>query len=353
MTENNAAQAVSEETRQAMGEALTEFMSESAEDGVFSIDPFDSRNVDGLLDVVLSKLRAEGVQAGDERGALTWYAGHVARCRKLGPDGNAARAALDRDGGQRARAALVRAVAVGERTDNSPVVGVARFTKKPVIVSAICWTGKNLREVITFTDGPPETRTFHAGMAWSVYEDLVERNGLKIYTLEGKMLANVGDWIIRGVRGEFYPCKPDIFADTYELASAPVAGEAQKPTLYQARTRPAWRPEERAWSKWEDCTAEQAADYERVPLLHDWQYEVRRLYAAPQASEEVRKAIETCAKICDGRSASLMKSQMLTASNEAHKCGMAIRFRAGELMSLTPASEAVRPSRDPDLEQLK
>lgn len=60
MTENNAAQAVSEETRQAMGEALTEFMSESAEDGVFSIDPFDSRNVDGLLDVVLSKLRAEG-----------------------------------------------------------------------------------------------------------------------------------------------------------------------------------------------------------------------------------------------------------------------------------------------------
>jgi len=78
------------------------------------------------------------------------------------------------------------------------------------------------------------------------------------------------------------------------LASAPVAGEAQKPTLYQARTRPAWRPEERAWSKWEDCTAEQAADYERVPLLHDWQYEVRRLYAAPQASEAVRQAIKGC-----------------------------------------------------------
>ena len=41
---------------------------------------------------------------------------------------------------------------------------------------------------------------------------------LIIHTLEGDMLANVGDWIIRGVAGEFYPCKPDIFAATYEPA---------------------------------------------------------------------------------------------------------------------------------------
>lgn len=73
------------------------------------------------------------------------------------------------------------------------------------------------------------------------------------------------------------------------LASAPVAGEAQPVALYQARTRPTWRTDENAWSKWEDCTAAQAADYERVPLLHDWQYEVRRLYAAPQASAEPPK----------------------------------------------------------------
>jgi hypothetical protein len=45
-------------------------------------------------------------------------------------------------------------------------------------------------------------------------------NGTDIYipTLEGTMLATVGDWIIRGVKGEFYPCKPDIFALTYEPA---------------------------------------------------------------------------------------------------------------------------------------
>ena len=42
-----------------------------------------------------------------------------------------------------------------------------------------------------------------------------------IVTLEGDMLVGEGDWIIRGVKGEFYPCKPDIFAMTYEPAEAP------------------------------------------------------------------------------------------------------------------------------------
>lgn len=44
-------------------------------------------------------------------------------------------------------------------------------------------------------------------------------DGCKIPTLEGAMLASPGDWIIRGVQGEFYPCKPDIFAATYEAVS--------------------------------------------------------------------------------------------------------------------------------------
>ncbi len=94
-----------------------------------------------------------------------------------------------------------------------------RFTKKPVTIEAIQWTRKNLRAAITFTDGPPDTRSMHAGMAWEAYADLVARDGLKIYTLEGKMLANVGDWIIRGVKGEYYPCKPDIFEATYSPAA--------------------------------------------------------------------------------------------------------------------------------------
>ena len=88
-----------------------------------------------------------------------------------------------------------------------------RFTKKPVTIEAIQWTGKNLREVITFTDCHPDN--------WEAYADMVARDGLKIYTLEGNLLANVGDWIIRGVKGEYYPCKPDIFEATYSPEVAP------------------------------------------------------------------------------------------------------------------------------------
>ena len=98
-----------------------------------------------------------------------------------------------------------------------------RFTKKPVTIEAIQWTGKNLREVIAFTDGPSDN--------WEAYADMVARDGLKIYTLEGNLLANVGDWIIRGVKGEYYPCKPDIFEATYSPEVAPMAS-AMRELIY-------------------------------------------------------------------------------------------------------------------------
>ena len=94
---------------------------------------------------------------------------------------------------------------------------IKQYRKKPVVIKAIEWTGKNLEKVIEFTDGRhPEIGTSHAGMAWECYCDLVSRDGLKIYTLEGTMLADVGDFIIQGIQGEFYPCKPDIFKASYE-----------------------------------------------------------------------------------------------------------------------------------------
>lgn len=111
------------------------------------------------------------------------------------------------------------------------------YTKRPVTIQAVEWTGKNLREVITFTDGPPDARTMHAQMKWEDYCDLVERDGLKIHTLEGVMSAAIGDYIIKGVKGEHYPCKPDVFHLTYSkptvkpvhsdalTASAPIQGE--------------------------------------------------------------------------------------------------------------------------------
>lgn len=89
---------------------------------------------------------------------------------------------------------------------------MAKFRKKPVVIEAIQWTGDNLQEVITFTGLNESARKW----TWEEYEDVVMREGLKIFTLEGPLMASVGDYIIRGVRGELYPCKPDIFKQTYE-----------------------------------------------------------------------------------------------------------------------------------------
>ena len=96
-----------------------------------------------------------------------------------------------------------------------------KYRKKPVVIDAVQRTGDNLADIIHFTDGRhPETKSNHAGMRWEQYVDLVRKDSLKTFTLEGTMDASVGDWIIRGVNGEYYPCKPDIFAKTYDEVAA-------------------------------------------------------------------------------------------------------------------------------------
>ena len=87
-----------------------------------------------------------------------------------------------------------------------------RFRKKPVVIEAIRWTGSNLREIIDFMGLHPSIEKW----TWPEYEQVVRDEGLKIFTLEGTYSALVGDMIIKGVKGEFYPCKPDIFEATYE-----------------------------------------------------------------------------------------------------------------------------------------
>lgn len=81
-----------------------------------------------------------------------------------------------------------------------------RFTKKPVEIDACQWTGENAEEIQTFLHhGHP-----HAAAGW------VKGSYVEIGTLEGLMVASPGDWIIKGIKGEFYPCKPDIFEATYD-----------------------------------------------------------------------------------------------------------------------------------------
>lgn len=91
-----------------------------------------------------------------------------------------------------------------------------KYRKKPVVIEAIIWNGDNLKEVIEFTGKHPKfDKWFYS---WEEYETFVKNDGnlFKIFTLEGVMEASVGDFIIRGVSGEHYPCKPDIFEQTYE-----------------------------------------------------------------------------------------------------------------------------------------
>ena len=83
-----------------------------------------------------------------------------------------------------------------------------KFKKKPVVIEAIQYTGhKSYKEMLGHWDDSFDDKT-------SV-EDL---DGFFIETLEGKHRVSINDWIIRGVKGEFYPCKPDIFEMTYEKA---------------------------------------------------------------------------------------------------------------------------------------
>lgn len=87
-----------------------------------------------------------------------------------------------------------------------------KFRKQPVVIDAIRWTGDNLKEVIDFTGLHPSAHKW----TWEQFESIVATEGLKIFTLEGPLLACVGDWIIKGVKGEFYPIKESIFKLTYE-----------------------------------------------------------------------------------------------------------------------------------------
>lgn len=96
---------------------------------------------------------------------------------------------------------------------------IEQFRKKPVTIEAMRYTGENILDVLSFTGKHPCWGKWFTSEAQ--YEDHVraDRGVFKIITLEGTMEAMPGDWIIKGVKGEFYPCKPDIFAATYEPAA--------------------------------------------------------------------------------------------------------------------------------------
>jgi hypothetical protein len=79
-----------------------------------------------------------------------------------------------------------------------------KFRKKPVVIDAMHFS---------------EVRDGSIICSWCGGTNDVSPHEIQIKTLEGVMTANLSDWIIKGVKGEFYPCKPDIFEATYEAAT--------------------------------------------------------------------------------------------------------------------------------------
>ena len=83
---------------------------------------------------------------------------------------------------------------------------IKQYIKKPVIIEAVQLTDKNHSEIIQWLS------------SYDVEAYTLNSSELYVKTLEGDMKANIGDYIIKGIKNEFYPCREDIFKMTYELS---------------------------------------------------------------------------------------------------------------------------------------
>lgn len=82
---------------------------------------------------------------------------------------------------------------------------IKKYVKKPIPIEAVQWLGANVSEILNFCH-----------KAEIKYSNDVPFTFLYINTLEGQMAAQQGDYIIKGIHGEFYPCAKDIFEESYE-----------------------------------------------------------------------------------------------------------------------------------------
>ena len=88
---------------------------------------------------------------------------------------------------------------------------MAKYRKKPVVIEALQFCEGNFQEILDFSFGKAKRRIAYEG------NTPIETNTIDISTLEGVMNATEGDYIIKGIENEFYPCKPNIFEKSYEL----------------------------------------------------------------------------------------------------------------------------------------
>ena len=93
---------------------------------------------------------------------------------------------------------------------------IKKYIKKPVEIEAIQLKEDNIIEVFDFLDEANYKETKSSEELEDFSKAMLKQGYIEIETLEGMMKASFGDYIIKGIKGEFYPCKPDIFIATYE-----------------------------------------------------------------------------------------------------------------------------------------
>ena len=108
-----------------------------------------------------------------------------------------------------------------------------KFRKRPVVIEAVQFT-REIAEKYLF-DGEPLPRGVALGSASYHRKDRkLYSSRFVVRTLEGEMEATFGDWIITGVKGEVYPCKPDIFEQTYEKVEETTPNETTREAIEEA-----------------------------------------------------------------------------------------------------------------------
>lgn len=96
---------------------------------------------------------------------------------------------------------------------------MGKFRKKPVVIDAEQFTESRAFECLN--EGKPFAFGLHVSGSWHPIEKKLHHATISVRTIEGTMRAELGDWIIKGVKGELYPCKPDIFEATYDAEPEP------------------------------------------------------------------------------------------------------------------------------------
>lgn len=101
------------------------------------------------------------------------------------------------------------------------------YRKKPVVIEAMQFTGNNSTEIQLFVGKKLKCNIPPHGMQLALNDIPDEAFTVIIPTLEGDMTAHRGDWIIKGIKNEFYPCKPEIFDATYDEVVIHNTGSAE------------------------------------------------------------------------------------------------------------------------------